>query len=365
MFLSREQRAPCDNDQMSKKPRIGITLGDINGIGPEVAVRAVLDERVLASCEPIVLAPRELATEVLRRTGQRGVAVDDAGATGLAKTNTIVCSADSEIATPLIEPSQVTAAAGLFAYDSLCRAIRLAQAGELDAICTAPINKAALAAAGVSFPGHTEILADECGVDDFAMMLHLSAPALAALRSLLRGDVKNPAGLAIAHVTLHTSIASVPQLFTRQSIVEKTGLVHNFLKRLGIVSPRIGVCALNPHAGEDGLFGSEETEVITPAVNQARYVGFDAHGPFPADTLIRRAILGEFHGVVAMYHDQGHIPVKLIGFDQAINVTLGIPIVRTSPTHGTAFDIAWQGVANPCGMIEAVLLATELAERDD
>jgi len=349
---------------MSKKPRIGITLGDVNGIGPEVAVRAVLSERVLASCEPIVLAPRELATEAIRRTGQRAVAADDAGGTGIAAPDTIVCSADSHIPKPNIEPSQITAAAGSFAHDSLRRAIRLAQAGELDAICTAPINKAALAAAGIGFPGHTEILADECGVDDFAMMLHLSAHALAALRSLLGGDAESPAGLAIAHVTLHTSIASVPQLLTRQSIVEKTGLVHNFLKQLGIASPQIGICALNPHAGEDGLFGTEEIELIAPAVYEARQAGFDAHGPFPADTLIRRAILGEFHGVVAMYHDQGHIPVKLIGFDQAINVTLGIPIVRTSPTHGTAFDIAWQGVANPSGMIEAVLLATGLAEKD-
>ena len=350
---------------MNTKPRIGITFGDVNGIGPEVAVRAVLDDRVLAVCEPVVLAPTDLVTEALTRSEVHASVVEDAGGRATAGSNTVVCSADAQLETPSIKPAEITAAAGSFAHDSLRRAIRMTQAHELDGICTAPINKAALAAAGIHFPGHTEILADECGVDDFAMMLHLSSQALGPLRTLLSGDATSDAGLAIAHVTLHTSIESVPQLLSQQSIVEKTGLVHNFLKRLGIAAPRIGICALNPHAGEDGLFGTEEIQLIAPAVQTAREAGFDAHGPFPADTLIRRAILSEFHGVVAMYHDQGHIPVKLIGFDQAINVTLGIPIVRTSPTHGTAFDIAWQGTANPSGMIEAALLAARLAKKDD
>jgi 4-hydroxythreonine-4-phosphate dehydrogenase len=182
------------------------------------------------------------------------------------------------------------------------------------------------------------------------MMLYLPA-----------GDpIRSPNGLCVAHVTLHTSIASVPGLLSTDAVGETIELVDAFLRRIGCDPPRIAVCALNPHAGEDGLFGDEERRIIAPAVKAAREAGRNAAGPFPADTLIRRAVRGEFDGLVAMYHDQGHIAFKLIGFDRAVNITLGLPIVRTSPSHGTAFDIAWTGQASAEGLIEAIRIAVLL-----
>ena len=242
--------------------------------------------------------------------------------------------------------------AGRGAYDYLVAATRAALAGEIDAITTAPLNKAALHAGGIDFPGHTEILAHECGVAEFAMMLYLPPGP----------EVRSPHGLGVAHVTLHTSIRSVPGLLTTDRIRETIELIDRFMRRIGCPAPRVGVCALNPHAGEGGLFGTEEADVIAPAVAAARQGGTAAAGPFPADTLLRRAVFGEFDGVAAMYHDQGHIALKLIGFERAVNVTLGLPIVRTSPSHGTAFDIAWQGQASCEGLVEAARVAAALAK---
>lgn len=354
-------------DRTTRKPRVGVTLGDVNGIGPEVAVRAVLDPRVQQVCQPVVVG----CASVLQRAVDLlnlDVSVEPIeprnGSFEEFKASVIPCWTPEGIESPEVRPTEVTAAAGRFAHDCLRSAASATGAGMLDAIATAPLNKAALSAAGIPFPGHTEILADQFGVDDFAMMLHLSASALAGTRTLIGPPITADHGVAIAHVTLHTSIRSVPGLLTSDSILEKIALVDRFLQQLGIGHPSIGVCALNPHAGEGGLFGGEESAIIEPAVSAAHAAGIVASGPFPTDTLIRRAILGEFQGVVAMYHDQGHIPVKLIGFDSAINVTLGIPIVRTSPTHGTAFDIAWRGSANAAGMIEAMLLAARLSSRD-
>lgn len=261
---------------------------------------------------------------------------------------------------------QTHAASGDAAFQYLTAAIQFAKAGIVDGIATAPLNKAALHAAGHHYPGHTEILAEQCGVENFAMMLHLPESRVAPLRSLIRtpadtGEIgKN--GLSVAHVTLHTSIESVPELLTTDAIVETTQLMHDFLKRSGCERRAIAVCALNPHGGETGLFGDEEVRAIEPAVRRASAVLPNITGPLPVDTLIRRAVAGEFDGVVAMYHDQGHIPVKLLGFDAAINITLGLPIVRTSPTHGTAFDRAWNPAtpADPAGMTEAILMAAKL-----
>ncbi len=174
--------------------------------------------------------------------------------------------------------------------------------------------------------------------------------------------VRGPHGLAVAHATLHTSIASVPGLLSTARILETIVRVDHFLARVGCTKPRIGVCALNPHAGEGGLFGTEERDLIEPAVAKAVTRTISADGPYPADTLLKRAVDGEFDGVVAMYHDQGHIALKLIAFGRAVNVTLGLPIVRTSPSHGTAFDIAGRGLADPTGMLEAIKVATLLIE---
>jgi 4-hydroxythreonine-4-phosphate dehydrogenase len=188
-------------------------------------------------------------------------------------------------------------------------------------------------------------------VREYAMMLYLPpGPA-----------VRGPHGLGIAHVTLHISIASVPGLLSTPAVEATIKLVDRFLRRIGCDRPRVGVCALNPHAGEEGIFGDEETRIIAPAVAAARNSDIAAAGPYPADTLIRRAVLGEFDGLAAMYHDQGHIALKLIAFGTAVNVTLGLPIVRTSPSHGTAFDIAWQGVAFTESLDHALAYARKLA----
>ena len=249
------------------------------------------------------------------------------------------------------------ARAGRAAYEYLVAAAQAAIAGQVDAITTAPLSKAALHLAGLDYPGHTEILAELCGVRDYAMMLYL--PGIKYLPG--SGDPIEPHNLGVVHATLHTSIRSVPELLTSTLIQEKIGLIDRFLKRTGCPAPRIAVCALNPHAGEEGLFGDEEIRTIASAVASAAQTGISAAGPLPADTLFRRACSGEFNGVVAMYHDQGHIALKLVGVDRAVNVTLGLPIVRTSPSHGTAFDIAWRGTARADGMIEAIRVAAVLA----
>ena len=239
---------------------------------------------------------------------------------------------------------------------------------------TAPLNKEALHLAGHHFPGHTEILADRCGVDEFAMMLHLPETALKEWRKLIppmtddaMHDPRSTAfnGLSIAHVTLHTSIASVPGLLSTESVVSKIRLMDSFLQSIRCHRRAIAVCALNPHGGENGLFGDEESRIIRPAVERCVSSVKSVVGPLPVDTLIRRAVSGEFDGIVAMYHEQGHIPVKLIGFESAVNITLGLPIIRTSPTHGTAFDRAWnpQTPASALGMIEAIKIAAALAKK--
>ncbi|MFQ5733745.1 MAG: 4-hydroxythreonine-4-phosphate dehydrogenase PdxA [Planctomycetaceae bacterium] len=325
--------AITDADQSVDKPTIGLTLGDVAGIGPEVVVRACADPRVLECCRPVVFGHPDILGKV-----------------GIARHTRSNCITACDEAVLDVPPGTVDARAGRAARDCLVAATESALRGEIDALVTAPLNKAALRLAGFDVPGHTEILAELCGVDRYAMMLYL------------RSGVVSPQGLCVAHVTLHTSIASVPDLLTSDGIVETIELVGGFLRDVGCNTPRIAVCALNPHAGEDGLFGDEEARIIAPAVETARSAGRNVAGPLPADTLIRRAVNGEFDGLVAMYHDQGHIPFKLIGFDRAVNVTLGLPIVRTSPSHGTAFDIAGTGAADPAGMIEAVRVAVLLAK---
>ena len=332
-----------------RKPRIAITLGDVAGIGPEVTARALADPRVVSVCDAAVIGdPLVVARAVdISETSQRVVESPTLEA-AFDETDGRQIGVWNPSGQPLSEVPVgiVSGPAGQAAHDWLVAAIDAARAGRIDAITTAPLSKAALHSAGLKYPGHTEILAERCGVKQFAMMLYVPSG----------GAIRGPAGLGIAHVTLHTSIASVPGLLSTAKIEGTIGLVDDFMRRLGCKSPRIGVCALNPHAGEEGLFGDEESRIIAPAVAKCP----NAAGPFPTDTLIRRAVHGEFDGLVAMYHDQGHIALKLIAFGTAVNVTLGLPIVRTSPSHGTGFDIAWQGRAEATGMIEAILAAARL-----
>lgn len=338
---------------MTQLPRIALTLGDVAGIGPEVVARAILDERLRECCRPVVVGHPDVFRRALALNGSdRAVAPVSSLDHVDWNSSTIQCWNPSSTDAGAVPPGQIDARAGRAAYDYLVAATRATLQGHLDAITTAPLNKAALKAAGLDYPGHTEILAQECGVREFAMMLYL--PPGEPLRGVH--------GLGVAHVTLHTSIRSVPGLLDKAHISETIQLVDSFLKRLGCISPRVGVCALNPHGGEGGLFGDEEARLIVPAVEEAKRKGINATGPIPADALLRRAVFGEFDGVTAMYHDQGHIALKLIGFERAVNVTLGLPIVRTSPSHGTAFDIAWQGSARADGFLEAVRTAANLCQ---
>lgn len=341
-------------------PRIALTLGDVAGIGPEVVARAWNESPLLTWCRPIVVGHPDVLRRAIRTIGAD---LDVGPVAGLAADISILDKRTIPCWNPAGEEATLVPAgindprAGRAAYEYLAAATKGALAGEIDAITTAPLSKAALHLAGFQYPGHTEILAELCGIRDFAMMLYL--PGIRSLPG--RGEQAQPHNLGVVHATLHTSIRRVPDLLTPELIQEKIGLIDRFLKKSGCPAPRIAVCALNPHAGEEGLFGDEEIRTIAPAVKNAAASGISVVGPIPADTLFQRACSGEFDGVVAMYHDQGHIALKLVGRGRAVNVTLGLPIVRTSPSHGTAFDIAWQGTARADGMIEAVRVAAVLA----
>ena len=285
------------------KPRVAITAGDPAGIGPEIAIKAAADPRVLEACEPIVYGPSD---------GAR------------------------------FEPGVLSAEAGRAAFEAIRAAVQDAQAGAVNAIATAPVNKLAFSRAGLTWKGHTDLLGHLTGSSRVAMMFW-SEP------------------LKVVLATVHIPLADVPRALTRGVLDGVLDLAAAELPRFGIAHPRLALAGLNPHAGEDGLLGDEEQRVLGPAVEAARARGIDVAGPFPGDTIFVRASRGEFDAVIACYHDQGLIPVKLLAFGHSVNVTLGLPIVRTSVDHGTAFDIAGRNVADPASMIEAVLLAAKLA----
>lgn len=352
------------------RPRIALTLGDVAGIGPEVVVRAWGSPELHKWCQPVVVGHPEVLRRAVRLVGvPLEVYAVDRIDDGDPAQDTIVCWNPTDDQAAEVPPGLNDGRAGQAACEYLSAATEAALESRIDAITTAPLSKAALHRAGLFYPGHTEILAELCGVREYAMMLYLvdeagEKPGVG--RQGLVVSETSPSrrhSLGVVHVTLHTSIRSVPDLLTTAGIVEKIQLIEQFLEDVGCDRPRIGVCALNPHAGEEGLFGDEERLIITPAVRTTASRGINVTGPLPADTLLKRAWSGEFDGVVAMYHDQGHIALKLVGFNRAVNVTLGLPIVRTSPSHGTAFDIAWQGKASGEGMLEAVRVAALLARK--
>jgi 4-hydroxythreonine-4-phosphate dehydrogenase len=287
-----------------KKPRIALTVGDPAGIGPEVAAKAARDPGVLTLCEPIVYAPDSSET---------------------------------------FRPGVLDGASGRAAYDVIVRAVADATRGEVDAIATAPVSKEAFRLAGLPWTGHTDLLGHLTGSKSVAMMFYSER-------------------LKVVLATVHIPLSAVPGALNQHDLETVITLAHRELPRFGVESPRIAVAGLNPHAGEHGLFGDEDMRVIDPAVRACRDRGVVVSGPFPADTLFVRAVRGEFDAVVACYHDQGLIPVKLLAFGESVNVTLGLPIIRTSVDHGTAFDIAGQGVADPGSMIAAVRLAARLAK---
>ena len=284
-------------------PRIAITVGDPSGIGPEIADKARADARVLEVCEPVIYGP------------------PDPGR---------------------FRPGRLSAEAGRAAYDAIVAAVRDAEAGRVQAVATAPINKEAFAMAGLPWPGHTDLLAHLTGAPAVAMMFYT--------------DV-----LRVVLATVHVPLADVARLLTRDLLERVVRLAARELPRFGFPHPRLALAGLNPHAGEGGVLGLEERDILEPALAACRRDGIAVAGPIPADTLFVRAVRGEFDAVVACYHDQGLVPVKLLAFGKAVNVTLGLPIIRTSVDHGTAFDIAGKGVAEHGSLVEAIRLAARLA----
>jgi 4-hydroxythreonine-4-phosphate dehydrogenase len=328
--------------QKNPVPRLLLTLGDVAGIGPEIIARAW--PQLLTVCRPVVVGDPGWLKPALDLAGiPARVVLVQAPAEAEPAADCVPCLAGSDQDLSGVEAGRVSAAAGRAAYDFLCRAIDLTLAGAADGIVTAPLHKEGLRAAGLPYPGHTEILAERTGTRRFAMLLYCN-------------------GLAVAHVTLHMALRDVFRHLSVEAIGEKVRLLDAMLRRLLGRLPRIGVAALNPHASDGGLFGEEEATLIAPAVETARGEGLEVTGPWPSDTLFIRAQRGEFDGVVAMYHDQGHIALKLLGGIHAVNISAGLPLVRTSVAHGTAYDIAGRGVANAAGMVEAVRVAARLAQ---
>lgn len=323
---------------MTPLPRLLITMGDVAGVGPEIIARAWPE--LLGFSWPTVVGDPECLESALRLVNSPArVTLDSASKPAPHVVPCLVGSGESLRDVPL---GCVSAAAGKASYDFLCTAIAHTFPGGAEGIVTAPLNKEALHAAGLPYPGHTEILAERTGTKTYAMLLYAGS-------------------LAVAHATLHMALVDVFAHLTTARIHETARVLGAFLDPLLGRRARIGVAALNPHAGEAGLFGDEEARLIRPAVEQARARGLDATGPWPSDTLFARARRGEFDGVVAMYHDQGHIAMKLLGGLRTVNVTAGLPLIRTSPAHGTAYDIAGKGIADATGLIEAARLAARLA----
>ncbi|HSF10563.1 MAG TPA: 4-hydroxythreonine-4-phosphate dehydrogenase PdxA [Nitrospirales bacterium] len=330
------------------KPLLAITMGDPAGIGPEIIVKALQLTKIWRICRPLVIGSRTILEYTAQSLGTSLVLVPVSGHES---------SSDSRMfrrgSLPFLDPfsgtvrpvrlGRITARSGDMAVRCIQTAVRLAQAGCVQGIVTAPINKHAMHLAGHTYPGHTEMLADLTKAKESGMMI-----------------VGGP--LKILFATTHLALRDVPNVLTSTTILRAIRLAHQGLTRLfHIQKPRIGVAGLNPHAGENGLFGDEEGRLIRPAIRQAKKQGIACTGPHPADTLFGKAVRGSFDGIVALYHDQGLIPLKTVAFGHCVNITVGLPIIRTSVDHGTAYDIAGQGMADPMSLVEAIEMAAKLA----
>jgi 4-hydroxythreonine-4-phosphate dehydrogenase len=331
---------------MNHHPLLLITMGDVAGIGPEIIARAW--PSLTEVCRPVVVGDPGWLGRALMLVGSTAqVEIVQQPGDAIGSPERVPCIPGSDQHLDQVRPGQVSAAAGLAAFDFLCRAIDLTRAGRADGIVTAPLHKEGLRAAGLPYPGHTEILAEKTLTPRFAMVLYSQAPG--------------SAGLAVVHVTLHMALREVFEHLSADAVFEKVILIDELMDRLHGRRPRVGVAALNPHASDGGLFGDEEARIIRPGVERARAAGAHVSGPWPTDTLFVRARRGEFDAVVAMYHDQGHIALKLLGGPHAVNISAGLPLVRTSVAHGTAYDIAGKGVADERGLVEAARVAGRLA----
>lgn len=312
---------------MSKKPIIGITMGDPNGVGPEVTVKAATSAEIKDLCEVVVFGD----TEIIQR------------AAGNTSTHNLTILDCAEFSVGNLKPAMIDNKAGQASLDYITTAVNSALKKEIDAVVTAPISKESTHLAGSKYPGHTEMLKDLTNSEQAVMMFEGSK-------------------FKVMLVTIHEALSNVPSLITKDRMLSTIKLTHDSLVKLfKIENPKIVACGLNPHAGESGAFGDEEINHIIPAIQEAAQQGIQIDGPLPADTLFYYANQEKWDAVIAMYHDQGLIPFKMISFDDGVNITLGLPIIRTSPDHGTAFDIAWKGVANPSSMIAAIKVAAQLA----
>lgn len=336
------------------KPIIGITMGDIAGIGPEIIAKALSLKEIYDTCRPLVIGDAKVMGKALAIAKVKLTVKSVHRVSEAAFSCGIIDVYDLENVKEGIGFGRVSAASGKASAEYIEKAVSLALGKEIDAIVTAPINKEAINKAGYDYPGHTEFLAHLTDSKSYTMLLTAGS-------------------LRVVHVTTHVSLREACDLITKERVLEKIKLAHQVMRMLGFEKPRIAVASLNPHGGEGGLFGREEIEEIAPAIKAARELGFDVTGPLPPDTVFVRARGGAFDIVVAMYHDQGHIPIKLAGFEfnqeentwstvGGVNTTIGLPIIRTSVDHGVAYGKAGKGTANPGSMIEAMKMAVDLAK---
>jgi 4-phospho-D-threonate 3-dehydrogenase / 4-phospho-D-erythronate 3-dehydrogenase len=340
---------------MQMKPIIGITMGDPASIGPEIAIKALLKESIHAICRPLLVGDAGVFNNIVQRlklpaTVNAVSNVQDA----VFKMGTVDVLDLKNVDMGKLAFGEISAMAGNASFEAVKKVIDLAMAGDIDATVTGPINKKSINEAGHHFAGHTEIYAHYTGTKKYAMLL-----------------VEE--NMRVIHVSTHVSLREACDLVKKDRIIQVIELLHNGILQLGATNTKIGVAGLNPHAGDSGLFGTEDDGEIKPAVEEARKLGYDVDGPVPADTLFSKAATGTYGGIVAMYHDQGHIPFKLTGFKwnaekkqmdsvKGVNITMGLPIIRTSVDHGTAFEIAGKGIASPDAMVLAIEAAVQLSK---
>lgn len=338
---------------MNSLPLLGISMGDPASIGPEVTVKAVADKAVTSSCRPVVIGDADVIRNTVDQCGVdlRVNAISDVTAADFA--DGVINVVDlANVDSGALQPGEVSAMAGAASFEYIVRNIELAMNGEIDGTVTGPINKESVNLAGHHFSGHTEIYAHYTGSEKYAMLL-------------VEKDLR------VVHVSTHVSLREACDLVKKARVLEATELMYDACLKLGIDNPRIGVAGLNPHSSDGGLFGDEEEKEIMPAIEAARERGINAEGPIPSDTLFSKAIGGVYDGCIAMYHDQGHIPFKVVGFNwdrdaqkmssvRGVNITLGLPIIRTSVDHGTAMEIAGENIASPDAMRLAIDYAVRL-----
>lgn len=338
---------------MSNLKKIAITIGDPAGIGPEITLKSIISKEIVNICSPIIIGDKSVVEELIQSLNlpvnlknDAIITIEDlpllttksAGGFKIAEFVDV-----SVIKNKDFKKNKPFALCGRASVAYIKKAVALAMDKHVDAIVTAPICKESLKMADYPWLGHTELLAELTDTKDYAMAFYSKE-----LRLIL--------------VTIHESIKKVPELITKDKVLKTIIFAQQACKMMGIEDPKIAVAGLNPHAGESGIFGDEEIKEISPAIQEARTSGISALGPYPADSLFYRAYKGGFDIIVCMYHDQGLIPLKMTAFDKAVNITIGLPIIRTSPDHGTAFDISWKGIANPSSMIEAIKLAVRLKQ---